>query len=137
LVLLLLAAVAIAVVVLVIGGISSQSAEISSSLDSATAKVQVWLTDAGVSSSGASSATDSANSTIKSESSATVSSLAHGIFEGIAGIASLAIGISFMLLSLFFLLKDGPSLRLAVDRHLGVPIPVARTITGDILNSLR
>ncbi len=136
-VLLALAAVAAVVVVLVIGGISSQSAEISSALDSATAEVQGWLTDAGVSTSGASNATDSANATIRSETSTTVSSLAHGIVEGITGIASLMLGLSFMLLSLFFLLKDGPSLRGSVDRHIGVPLVVARTITGDVITSLR
>ena len=101
-------AIAVGVAVLVIGGISSQSAEISAALDDATSEVQGWLTDAGVSSSGASSATDSANSTVKSETSVTISSLAHGIFEGISDIASLALGLSFLLLSLFFLLKDGP-----------------------------
>jgi predicted PurR-regulated permease PerM len=40
-------------------------------------------------------------------------------------------------LSLFFLLKDGPSLRASVDRHLGVPLTVAQTITGDVITSLR
>ncbi len=130
-------AIAVGVAVLVIGGISSQSAEISAALDDATSEVQGWLTDAGVSSSGASSATDSANSTVKSETSVTISSLAHGIFEGISDIASLALGLSFLLLSLFFLLKDGPTLRASVDRHLGVPLTVAQTITGDVLTSLR
>ena len=137
LVLLLLAAVGVAVVVLVIGGIASQSGEISSALDSATSEIQSKLTDLGVSDSGASSATDSANSTIRGETSVTVSSLAHGIFAGISGIASLALGLSFMLLSFFFLLKDGPSLRASVDRHLGVPLAVAQTITGGVLTSLR
>ncbi len=137
LVLLMLAAIGLVVVVLVIGGIASQSTELSSALDSATSKVQSLLTDAGVSDSGATSAADSANTTIRGETSVTISSLAHGIFEGISGIASLALGLSFMLLSVFFLLKDGPSLRAAVDRHLGIPLAVAQTITGGVLTSLR
>jgi predicted PurR-regulated permease PerM len=41
------------------------------------------------------------------------------------------------MLSVFFLLKDGPSLRRWVDGHLGVPQPVAKTITGGIIRSLR
>jgi predicted PurR-regulated permease PerM len=49
----------------------------------------------------------------------------------------LAFGLSFAMLSLFFLLKDGPALRAWLDRHLGVPQPVARTITGDVIGSLR
>jgi predicted PurR-regulated permease PerM len=44
---------------------------------------------------------------------------------------------SFLFLSLFFLLKDGPSMRAIVDRHLTVPPPVARTITGGVIRSLR
>ena len=46
-------------------------------------------------------------------------------------------GLSFAALSLFFLLKDGPSMRRWVDRHLGVPQPVAQTITGGVITSLR
>ncbi len=41
------------------------------------------------------------------------------------------------MLSLFFLLKDGPSLRRGVERHLGVPQPVARTITSDVITALQ
>jgi predicted PurR-regulated permease PerM len=40
-------------------------------------------------------------------------------------------------LSLFFLLKDGPSMRRWIDRHLGVPPPVATLITGGVIRSLR
>ena len=40
-------------------------------------------------------------------------------------------------LSLFFLLKDGPSIRAWAERHMGVGQSVARTITGRSLQSLR
>ena len=40
-------------------------------------------------------------------------------------------------LVLFFLLKDGPSLRAWAQRHMGVPPDVARTITSRTLGSLR
>ena len=46
-------------------------------------------------------------------------------------------GLSLAVLSLFFLLKDGPSMRNWVDRHLGVPDPVAQMITGGVIRSLR
>ncbi|MGZ6729499.1 MAG: AI-2E family transporter, partial [Gaiellaceae bacterium] len=49
----------------------------------------------------------------------------------------LVFGLSLAALSLFFLLKDGPWMRSWVDRHLGVPQPVARTITGGVITSLR
>jgi putative heme transporter len=133
LVLLSLIAIALLMVVLVIGGITSQSDEIGSTASSAVDKVQDWLTDTGVSSSGATSAGDTA----KSDTSASVSTFIHGVVNGIEGLASVALGLSFAALSLFFLLKDGPSMRKWVNRHLGVEEPVAQTITRNVIVSLR
>lgn len=133
LVLLGIIAIALLVLVLVIGGITSQSDEIGSTAGGAADRVQDWLTDAGVEGSGAGSATDTA----KSDITAGGSTLVHGIISGIAGLASLALGLSFAALSLFFLLKDGPSLRGWVNQHLGVDESVARTITGNVIVSLR
>ena len=67
----------------------------------------------------------------------TMSTLVHGIVTGIQGLTSLAFFLSFAVFSLFFLLKDGPSMRAAIDRRLGVPLPVAQTITGGVITSLR
>jgi putative heme transporter len=133
LVLLSLIAIALLIIVLVIGGITSQSDEISSTASDAVDKVQSWLTDAGVDSSGAADAGDTA----KKGTSESVSTFLHGIVRGIEGIASLALGLSFAALSLFFLLKDGPSMRDWVNRHLGVEAPVAETITRNVIVSLR
>ena len=66
-----------------------------------------------------------------------IATLTKGVINGIAGLTSLAFGLSFLLLSTFFLLKDGPSMRAWVDRHLGVPMPVAQTVTGGVIRSLR
>jgi putative heme transporter len=133
LVLLGLIAIALLVVVLVIGGITSQADEIRSSASGAADKVEGWLTDAGVNESGAASASDTA----KDDTSASVSTFVHGIVNGIEGVASLALGLSFAALSLFFLLKDGPSMRAWINRHLGVEESVAKTITGNVIVSLR
>jgi predicted PurR-regulated permease PerM len=133
LVLLGVIAVVVLVFVLVVGGISSQSDEIESSLNAAAEKAQGWLQDAGVDSSGASSATE----TTKDSVSSGAGTLIHGLVQGILGIASLALGLSFAALSLFFLLKDGPGLRAWIDRHMGVEPSVARTITGNVIISLR
>jgi putative heme transporter len=133
LVLLSLIAIALLIIVLVIGGITSQSDEISSTASNAVDKVQSWLTDAGVDSSGAADAGDAA----KKGTSSSVSTFIHGIVRGVEGIASLALGLSFAALSLFFLLKDGPSMRDWVNRHLGVEVPVAETITRNVIISLR
>jgi predicted PurR-regulated permease PerM len=63
--------------------------------------------------------------------------LLKGVANGITGLTSLAFFLSFTLFSTFFLLKDGPTIRRFVDRHLGVPVSVASVVTGDMLNSLR
>jgi putative heme transporter len=133
LVLLGLIAVALLVVGLVIGGITSQADDIRSSASGAADKVEGWLTDAGIDESGAASASDTA----KDDTSASVSTFVHGIVNGIEGVASLALGLSFAALSLFFLLKDGPSMRAWINRHLGVEESVAKTITGNVIVSLR
>ena len=133
LVLLGLIAIAIFVIVLVIGGITSQSDQIGSTAGSAADEVEGWLKDAGVSSSGASSASD----TTKADVSAGTSTLIHGIVNGIEGLASLALGLSFAALSLFFLLAGGPSMRAWVNRHMGIEESIARTITGNVIISLR
>ncbi len=132
-VVLLFLGLAVAITLMVIGGISSQSSEISADISAAAQKISAWLQDAGISSSSASSATDTA----QQDTTTAVNTFISGLAKGISGITSLVLGLSFTVLSLFFLLKDGPSLRGWVDDHLGVPQPVARTITGDIIVSLQ
>jgi putative heme transporter len=132
-VLLLILAVGVLVVVLVIGGITSQSAQLSAAASDAGDKISGWLDDLGVDPSSASSATDSA----QRDATSTVSTLVHGIATGISGLTSLVLGLSFALLSIFFLLKDGPAMRAWLVRHMGVPLPVGRIITGDVIVALQ
>ncbi len=132
-VLLGLVAIGAFVAIIVISGITGQTGEISKHASAAADKAQGWLTSAGVDESGASGAASS----VKADVPSIISALAKGVINGIKGLTSLAFGLSFAALSLFFLLKDGPSLRASVDRHLGVPQPVAQTITGGVIRSLR
>jgi predicted PurR-regulated permease PerM len=44
---------------------------------------------------------------------------------------------SLAALGTFFLLKDGPGMREWVDGHVGLPRPLARTISGSVITSLR
>jgi len=132
-VLLCLVAIAALVLLLVIGGVVSQADEAGAHSSAAVDRIQGWVEDAGVDSSGASSASES----VKQDTPQVISTLVGGLVTGITEIASLALGLSFAALSLFFLLKDGPSLRRGVEGHLGVPKPVARTITGNVIRSLR
>ena len=132
-VLLGLIAIAIAVLVLVLGGIASETDGIGAYASEAADKVQSWLEDAGVDTSTASSA----NSQTQGAVPQVLGTLLTGVVDGIKGLTSLAFGLSFAALSLFFLLKDGPYMRDWVNRHVGLPLPVAQTITRDVIVSLR
>jgi putative heme transporter len=124
---------AIALVVLVLGGITSQAEKLEGSLQGAVRKIQGWIQDAGVSAGGAQSANEDASSTVSSAFHALIDGLGTGIRE----LASLAVFLSFTALSLFFLLKDGPVIRRWTERHMGVPAAVGHTIVGRTLQALR
>jgi putative heme transporter len=133
LVLLGLAAIAALVIVVVIGGITAQRESISQNASAGADHVETWLNDLGVDKSGSSSAKASLEKDVPN----IISTLVKGVISGIKGLTSVAFALSFTLLSLFFLLKDGPMMRRWVDRHLGVPPPVATLITGGVIRSLR
>jgi len=57
--------------------------------------------------------------------------------SGIESLASPAFFLAMTILSLFFLLKDGPSIRSWTERHVGLPTDVAHTIASRTLQSLR
>jgi len=133
--LILLAIVAIGAVlgVLVLAGITSQASQIASELSGATDKLAKGLQDVGVSASSAQSAQQDATSSVNSLGNVFL----HGIAKGVDELASLAAFLAFTVLSLFFLLKDGPTLRAWVERHSGVPPAAAHIITGDMMGALR
>jgi putative heme transporter len=126
-------AIAVTVLVLVLAGIKDQSGAISKAAESAAAKASNWLTSVGVDSSSA----DKADSNVPATVPQVIQTLSKGILSGIRGLTSIGITLSFLFLSLFFVLKDGPRMRRKVDQHLGVPEPVAHTITGGVIRSLR
>jgi putative heme transporter len=123
----------IGLVVIIVAGITSQSGDIGGQLSDAKNTIQGWLQDLGVNPSGAESAKDDASKSV----STTVSTLLHGVVSGIEELSALAFFLALTALSFFFLLKDGPVIRGWVERHSGVPVPVAPTISGRMLQSLR
>lgn len=133
LLLLALVVLGVGVVVVVVGGIVGQSGDIGGHLSDAQDKITGWLKDLGVDSSKAAHATDDAGSA----TTTSFETLLTGVAKGISGLASLAFFLSLTALSVFFLLKDGPLIRAWGERHMGVPKPVAQTITGRVLQSLR
>jgi predicted PurR-regulated permease PerM len=133
LVLLALVLIGLGVGLLVLGGITNQSASISQHLSEATDKITGWVKDLGVSDQHAQAADADARSSVSSAAHA----LLNGIETGISELAGFAVFAAFTVLSLFFLLKDGPSLGAWVERHAGVPRPVAHTILGELARAMR
>jgi putative heme transporter len=122
-----------AVVVMIVGGITSQASALTPKLEQGADKIQGWLHDLGVGSGSA----QQANSDASAGLSKGFHALVTGVETGIAALASLAVFLSFTALSLFFFLKDGPAIRAWAERHLGVPPPVARIVLTRTLQSLR
>ncbi len=132
-VLLALIALAVVILLLVLGGIVAESGQISAALREALDKIQGWVTDTGVDSSAAQQANANVSSTVPKA----FHTFLTGVADGIRGIASLAFGISFTAFAIFFLLKDGPVFRAWLNRHLGVPRAIAETITSGVVLAIR
>jgi predicted PurR-regulated permease PerM len=132
-VLLALVALGVVILLLVLGGIVGQGPQIADQLHAAVDKLQSWAEDLGLNSRAA----GKANANVTTDVPATMHTFLKGVAQGISGIASLAFGISFTVFSLFFLLKDGPTLRAWLNRHLGVPWPAAEIITGGVVRAVR
>jgi predicted PurR-regulated permease PerM len=128
---LLLAVVVVGAIVL--GGITSQSDDISSRLHSATTKIADAAKDVGIGDHTADTAKADAESSARSAGSVLLNGVAHFL----SGLATLGAFLSFMAISLFFLLKDGPTLRAFAERHAGVAPDVAHTVTEEMMRALR
>jgi predicted PurR-regulated permease PerM len=118
---------------LVLTAIASQADSLSSRLQEGAAQIESWARDLGAKASTAADANSHASASI----SAGFEALTQGVLGGIDRLASLAVFLSFTALSLFFMLKDGPTIGGFVERHLGIPVPVAHTVLGRIAGSLR
>jgi putative heme transporter len=118
---------------IVLGGLTSQGDAISERLHGATSKISEWAKDLGINAGAA----NSAKATAESSTSDAVHTLLNGTVHVLSSLASLAVFLSFTAITLFFLLKDGPSLREWVERHVGVPFDVAHTVTGEVMRAMR
>jgi putative heme transporter len=132
-VLLALLVLAVVILLLVLGGIVAQGDSIGTYANEAADKAEQWLKNAGVDSSATSSTKESVASAVPS----IISGLTKGVVDGLQSITSLAFAFSFAIFSIFFLLKDGPRFRSWLERRLGVPLPAAQVITGNVIASLR
>jgi predicted PurR-regulated permease PerM len=133
LVFLALIVIGLGIGLLVLTAISSQADSLSSRLQEGAAQIEAWAHDLGTKASTAASANSHASAGI----SAGFEALTHGILGGVDRLASLAVFLSFTALSLFFMLKDAPTIGGFLGRHLGVPVPVAHTVLARVADSLR
>jgi predicted PurR-regulated permease PerM len=131
LVLLGLVAIGVLVFCLVFGGISDQSASISAKLNQALDKIQGWFADLGV------DKTQQAKQDVQKAVPEIGSTLLSGISKGISGLSSVVFFLAFAILSTLFVLKDGPVMHRFINRHLGVPQPVANVVTTNVAKALR
>ncbi len=134
-ILLLLAIVAIGLfmTILIIGGIAGEASSVSAHLKDAESTIAGWLKDLGIDTSQASKSAHDAGA----GGSAVFKELLSGVAKGIEGLTSLVFFLALTTLSLFFLLKDGPTIRGWVERQLPLPLPVAQAATRRVLQSLR
>ena len=126
LLMLVIIAIAVGMTVVVVGGIVGEATSAESSLSDAQDKIVGWLEDVGVDSGAANDARDEANSATTDS----VTALLDGVEGGLSALSSLVFFLAMATLSLFFLLKDGPTIRAWTERHLGVPLGVGRRSAG-------
>ena len=133
--LLMLALVALGagVVLMIVGGITGEASAVGGHLSDAKDTIAGWLKDLGIDPSKVEDAKQHASTGV----SDSVSALLDGLTAGISKLSSLIFFLAMTVLSLFFLLKDGPSIRSWADEHMGVPLQVAQTISQRLLGSLR
>jgi predicted PurR-regulated permease PerM len=131
LVLLGLVAVGALIFLLVFGGISANSGDISAKVNQALDKIQGWLSDLGIDNG------QSAKADVQKAAPDIRSTLLGGLAHGIGGLKSLLFFLGFATLSTLFILKDGPVMHAFVNRHLGVPVPIGNVITTNVAKSLR
>ncbi len=118
---------------LILAGIASQAESLSSGLRDGAREIEGWVTGLGVAEATAARANGGADAGV----AAGFQALTQGLLGGIDKLASLAVFLSFTVLSLFFLLKDAPTIGDFVTRHLGVPPTAARSILSRVAGSLR
>jgi predicted PurR-regulated permease PerM len=125
--------IGLAVGLMILTGIASQADSLSTRLQEGASEIQSWAHGLGVKASTAADANEHASESI----SAGFQALTHGLLGGVDRLASLAVFLSFTALSLFFLLKDAPTIGAFVERHVGVPVPLAHSILGRVAGSMR
>jgi predicted PurR-regulated permease PerM len=125
--------VGVGLFLMVVGGITSEASSINGHLADAQGTLQGWLEDVGIDPSTAAEAKKNASSSV----SDAFTHLKDGLAEGIKALSGLVFFLALTILSLFFLLSDGPKIRAWAEGHLGVPRPAAHAMGQRLLGALR
>ena len=133
LMLLAIVAVGVGLTLAVVGGIVGETSSAESSLSGAEDKITGWAEDLGVDPGTAEDAKNHASSA----TTASAEALLNGVTRGLGALSSTVFFLAMATLSLFFLLKDGPTIRAWTEQHLCLPRDVAQTITQRVLGALR
>lgn len=117
----------------IVVGVISEAKPVANHLESASSQIAAWVDEKG----GDSSEVAQIEVKVRQTASRSVETLVRGTADGVRGLAGAMFFLALTLLSLIFILKDAPNIRGWCERHMGVPPPVARTITGGMVKSLR
>jgi predicted PurR-regulated permease PerM len=117
----------------VFSGIVSQKQESTRNMQHASDNITNWLSDHGIDPKSA----QSAQASVEKSTTRSASTLVDGLGDIINSLTGIAFFLAMTFISLIFLLKDGPTIRGWTERHMGVPPPVARIVTGRVIGSLR
>jgi putative heme transporter len=131
LVLLGLIAISIAVGLLVINGIAGQKDEIKAGATESLDKLESWAQSAGT------DGTSGSKEDIASAVPDIGSKLLGGAASGIENLTSFVFFLSFTAFTIFFVLKDGRKILRFVNSHMGVPVPVATTVTRRSVDAMQ
>jgi predicted PurR-regulated permease PerM len=123
----------IAMVLLIVGGITGEADSLRHQLAEAKDTLVGWASDLGVGDDAAKTAGEDTSTAV----SDALPALLKGLAIGLKHLSSLAFFLALTILSLFFLLMDGPLIRRWAEGHMRVPRPVAHQITGRVLESLQ
>ena len=121
----------VVVVTLVIGGIADEATQIKTTLTHSVDTIEQWFNDVGANDTAAT------KSNVTNAVSTSGSTLLNGLASGIRNLTSLVFFLTFTCFTVFFLLKDGHSVKHWVDRHLGLPVELATLATDNIKHAIR
>ena len=133
LVLLLLLLIGAAITVMVVGAITDQLDALRSVLSHAKDTIAGWLNDLGIEQQ----TTDDAKQDVSNAANDIVPALLNGIGSALSRLSSLVFFLALTILSLLFLLADGPRIRHWVEGHMSLPRPIAHQVGERVLESLR